>query len=71
MTMTDWFPVPEEKAILPGGEDYLTVVALMMPVMLCGFFYYKEKMKNPGTEDVKEEKKNIDLLFVAKKEEEK
>ena len=38
------------------------VVALLMPVMLCGIFYYKEK------NSVKEKKKNNDLVGVAKEE---
>ena len=57
----------EGKGIWPEGENWV-VVALLMPVMLCGIFYYKEKKRNSETVDVKEEKKNKDLVRVAKEE---
>ena len=53
----------EGKGVWPEGENWV-VVALLMPVMLCGIFYYKEKKKN----SVKEKKKNNDLVGVAKEE---
>ena len=47
----------EVKGVWPEGKDWV-VVALLMPVMLCGIFYYKEKKKNINTLNVKEEKKS-------------